>query len=86
MHTLLWMNVMHDFICSGFSKLWGMGREPKIQKENICLQQDFEPTSDVLLNHVNLIQCPRPLGYPIEMFKCLKLSQYHRIQLEWIHM
>ena len=41
MHILLWMNVMLDFICTGFAELWGMGRERKIQNENICLQLDL---------------------------------------------
>ena len=40
MHLLLWMNAMLDFICLNFAKLWGTGRERKIQHENICLHRD----------------------------------------------
>ena len=37
-HPLLWMNVMLDFICIGFTKLSATGSKQKIQNENICLR------------------------------------------------
>ena len=40
MHPLLWMNVMLDFICMGFTELWGTGSKPKCQNENICLHRE----------------------------------------------
>ena len=52
---LIWMNVMLDFIWTGFAELWGTGRERKMQDENIRLQWDsspkirFEPTPDTAL-------------------------------------
>ena len=42
MHLLLRVDVMHDFICTGFAKLCGTGREQKYRrhsKECMCRQQ-----------------------------------------------
>ena len=35
--------VMLDFIYTGSADLFGMGRERKIQNENICFQRDSNP-------------------------------------------
>ena len=32
---------MNDFICTGFSEVWGMGKEQNIQNENTSLQPDL---------------------------------------------
>ena len=40
MLPLLWMNVMLDFICMGFTELWGTGSKQKCQNENICLHRE----------------------------------------------
>ena len=39
-HLLLWMNVMLDFICMVFAKLWATGSKRKIQNENVCLRHE----------------------------------------------
>ena len=58
MHLLLWMNVVHDFICMSFAELWGMnGEGAKTKKWKYMSPAGFElPTS--CLNCSNAIQVP----------------------------
>ena len=46
---------MLDFICMGAAELFGTGREPKIQSENLCLQRDSNPYYDALMRKRGLI-------------------------------
>ena len=50
---------MLDFICMYTAELFGMGKEQKIQNENICLQRDSNPRHP---NPRQVNQRFRPLG------------------------
>ena len=45
MHLLLWINVMPDFICMGFAKLWGNRKQAKNSKWKYMSQQEMEPVT-----------------------------------------
>ena len=57
LHPLLWMNVMLDFICMGFTELWATGIKRKLQMKIYTFIGIR--TSDPLLSCVTLY----PLGY-----------------------
>ena len=72
---------MLDFICMAFAKLFGAGRELKIQNENICIQWDSNPRH-ATLGQVNLRF--RPLGHDTLMINCGLMLQYSGIQINKI--
>ena len=39
-HSLLWMNVMLDFICMVVAELWSTGSNRKIQNHKVCLRRE----------------------------------------------
>ena len=51
---------MLDLICNGSVDLFGMGKERKIQNENICLQRDSNPHQASLRQESQRL---RPLGH-----------------------
>ena len=69
MHLLLWMNVILDFIFTGFAGIWVTGKEQKIENENKYLQPD--------LNHEPVLprykSNPAPLTFPLRFLRCLNV-------------
>ena len=67
MYLLLWMNVMLDFIGTGFAELWELEGNEKCQMK---LYLYCGIRTHARHGQRKVIQRPRPIGHQIEIFKC----------------
>ena len=78
MNVLLWMNIVLDFICTGFVEVWETGMGRKIENENQYIQRDSNLR---FYGHVKISQCTRSLGYRTEMFNLKKKVSSCMVQI-----